>query len=183
MTPLPVPRSTMRKGRDRPPRVLIQASAVSTRVSVSGRGTNVEASIWNFQAPELLLAEDARDGFAREAAARQRGDGALLLAIEHALRRGRERRMIEAERVSDKNAGIELGRFDLLRAEGRRPAAPRAVGPVSTAPLGEGAGADAATPSGFITPPRRRAAPPGVRRPSASMISPSASPSITCGNL
>ena len=61
------------------------------------------------QAPEFLAAHDARDRFASEAPACQGLDRFTRLAIEHARASRRERRLVEAKRMTDKNARVEFG--------------------------------------------------------------------------
>jgi hypothetical protein len=61
------------------------------------------------QAPEFLAAHDARDRFASEAPARKGIDRVARLALEHARASRRERRLVEAKRMTDKNTRIEFG--------------------------------------------------------------------------
>ena len=61
------------------------------------------------QAPEFLAAHDARDRLASEAPARKGLDRVARLAIEHARASRRERRLVEAKRMTDKNTRIEFG--------------------------------------------------------------------------
>ena len=62
----------------RGPRAAIAASAASTTVSVSGRGTSVAGESRKRQAPEFLDAEDARDRLAREPPRGERVERARL---------------------------------------------------------------------------------------------------------
>ena len=115
--PEPVPRSTMRSARELRCSPSSAASAASTTVSVSGRGSRVSALSLKRQPPKFLAAENARDRLMREPARRQRGDGVCLLGAS--TRRGlrHQRSVVEPERVADDDARIELGRIDALLTE------------------------------------------------------------------
>ena len=61
------------------------------------------------QTPKFLVAHDARDRLARQAPARERFDRVALSPCERTRAGSRERRLAEAERMTDKNARVEFG--------------------------------------------------------------------------
>src|SRR5262249_21050383 len=69
------------------------------------------------QPPKFLAAEDARDWLALKPPRRKRRNGAGLLGGEPAARLGGERRVVEAKRVADDDARIELGRVETALAK------------------------------------------------------------------
>ena len=76
-------------GRVRDPAESISASAASTIVSVSGRGTSVVELIGELQAPEFLKADDARDRFTPEPPLGKAADQVPFASIETACARRR----------------------------------------------------------------------------------------------
>src|SRR5262249_42316572 len=125
------------------------------------------------QAPELLVAEDARNRLARQPAPGQRGDGLGLRVYESAARLRDERRVLEAERMAYEHARGELRPVEATLAELPRQLPADRLDRRRSLDLG---GDRHAAPSAANSSACRSVT-------SASMISPSASPSITCGNL
>ena len=72
----------MRNARARALRSTSAASAASTTVSVSGRGTSVVGVELRAAGPRIPCADDARDRLAREPPRRERGDGVGLGGCE-----------------------------------------------------------------------------------------------------
>ena len=133
------------------------------------------------QAPEFLAADDARDRLARKPPRRERGDRRSLRGVKRAGAGRGERGMIEPKRVSDEDAGVELGRIEAGNAKFLRQCAPR---------FGDGAGTGALRAREGVGCARRHPPPSSAASSaawcsaeSASMISPSASPSRICGSL
>ena len=125
---MPVPRSAMRSARWRDPPASIAASAASTTVSVSGRGTSVAGVSRSGRPQNSLTPSDARDRLAAEPARRERRRSrAPRSALKHASGVGGERRVIEAERMADQDARIEIGRVEAGAAETSSERAPRGV--------------------------------------------------------
>ena len=81
--------------------------------------------------PEFLAAEDARDRLARLPPGRERGERVGFRGREEPLAGGSKPGMVEAERMANQQAGVELGRVDTLRAQAlRKQAAGRGDGDV-----------------------------------------------------
>ena len=93
------------------------SSASSTTVSVSGRGTSVAGESCERQSPEFLLAENARDRLAGEAAAREVFEACRFVRRELPLRRRDQAGEVEAERVADQQPAHRVRReFESRRA-------------------------------------------------------------------
>ena len=101
-----MPRSAIRNGRSRSPSARNISSASSTTVSVSGRGTSVARQELQRQAPEFLLAEDARDRFSREAPAGEFLDAFVRGGL--ALRCCDQAGQVEAEHMTDQKPRVEI---------------------------------------------------------------------------
>ena len=148
--PEPVPRSAMRSARLRGPPSSIAASAASTTVSVSGRGTSV-ASLSRSGRPQNSLTPRMRATGSRSS---RRAASAASACAASSPRRGRafdrQRGVVEAERMADQQPRVELGRIQagLAKRVGQR-----------AARLRDGH-ARAATPSGGGI---RRLRPPAAR--------------------
>src|SRR5262249_5938869 len=132
------------------------------------------------QPPKFLAADNARDRLALKPPRRKRGNGAGLLSGEHAARLGRECRVVEPKGMADDDARIELGRVETALTKFERQPPPRGANRVPC---------EWVMPRAGERPPRHDGAPSAASNSawcsvtSASMISPSASPSITCGSL
>src|SRR5262249_55206594 len=132
------------------------------------------------QPPKFLAAENARDRLTVKSPRRKRGNGADLLGGEHAARLGRERGVVEPKGMADDDARIELGRIEAPPAKLARQPPPRGV---------DRAAREWVTlrPSGRPRGPRHDGAPSAASNSAwcsvtrASVISPRASPSLTCG--
>ena len=109
----------MRSGRARQPRASIAASAASTIVSDSGRGTSVAASMRNGRLQNSLWPTNARNRLACKPTSYQCGDCGFFIDAEAPRAGRRKRRMIEAESVTDEDAGIEVGDRRLRHAIAR----------------------------------------------------------------
>src|SRR6266511_929682 len=112
---------------------------------------------------------------------RKFGDDGCLLGGEHAARLGGKRRVIEAEHVADDDARIELGRLEVLLAKRARQLPPRGGDRVARGCVGCRVGEWQAGTCHDVPSAASNSAWCSVTK--ASMISPSASPSITCGSL
>ena len=77
------------------------------------------------QAPKFLLADNARDRLAREAAACEVVEASRFVRGELALRGRYQAGQIEAERVAGQNPRVEVGGFDRGGFESRGECAPR----------------------------------------------------------
>src|SRR5262249_47072481 len=134
------------------------------------------------QPPKFLAAENTRDRLALKPPRRKRSDGAGLRRGEHAARLGSERRVVEPKRMADDHARIELGRVETMLAKLARQPPTRGVDRAAREWV-------MSRPAGGPREPRHDGAPSAASSSawcsvtSASMISPSASPSITCGSL
>src|SRR5262249_39535284 len=134
------------------------------------------------QPPKFLAAENARDRLALKPPRRKRGNGASLLGPEHAARLGPERGVVQPKGQAGQEGRIEPGPIEAPLAKLVRQAPPRGV---------DRAAREWVTlrPHGHPRGPRHDGAPSAASNSawcsvtSASMISPSASPSITCGSL
>ena len=127
------------------------------------------------QAPEFLAADDTRDRFARQPAAGQRRDRASLAFVENAPAGGRQRGVIERQRMTDENAGIKFGRIDPGRLEffGQQ----RAALPAIVSASAPSCRAGVVTCTAVVIPfPRQRAARPDARRPARRRIRPAPRP-------
>src|SRR5262249_20820466 len=133
------------------------------------------------QSPEFLAAKNAGDRFAGKSPRGQFGDDARLLGAERAARLGGQRRVIEAEHVADDDARIELGRLDTLLANLPRQLPPRGADRMARECVGCRVGEWQAGICHDVPSADSNSAWCSVTN--ASMISPSASPSITCGSL
>src|SRR6266566_44295 len=128
------------------------------------------------QPPKFLAAENARDRLAREPPRRKRRNGAGLLGGEPAARLGGKRRVVEPKRVADDDARIELGRVETTAAKLARQPPPRGVDRAANEWV-------MLRPGERPRGPRHDGAPSAASNSawcsvtSASMISPSASPS------
>ena len=133
IAPLPVPTSTTR-GASTPS---IAASARSTTISVSGRGTSARASVAEHEPPEAPLAEHVGERLARGRAARRaRAPGPAPPRRARPVVRRRELEPREAERASpSEQLGVEPRRVDALALEelARSRAGARRASPASSA--------------------------------------------------
>ena len=135
-----------------------------------------------WQAPEFLVPDNARDRLAGEATVRQSGDGVFLIRAKPARGSRGERRMIEAKRVADQDTGVEFGRVEARGAKFCRQRTPRRGNSARIRAVGF-----CKTSGGiddwhqFTSSAASSAA--WFSATSASMISPSASPSRICGSL
>ena len=127
------------------------------------------------QSPELLDAGDAGHRFAGEPARSQRFDAGDVGAAQSPLAVAHQARMVEPQRMADEEARVEVGAVDPAGAKPCRQVPPHR-GDAQVARCGEGAG-HARAPSASAS----REAWCSVT--SASMISSSASPSMTWGSL
>ena len=131
-----------------------------------------------------LHADDAGHRLAREPARRERRDRVCLFGGEHPLGRRHEPGMIQPERMADQYARIEFGRVEAGDARNAWQARGAFVRPMRRDPsrnrdgrrcaVGDchhAAGSSAASSAAWCS------------ATSASMISPSASPSMICGSL
>ncbi len=121
----PVPRSAMRSVRERAPRGIdCGERSLDDRFGLRPRHQRRRVDAQR-QTPEFLpcrrCGQPARARSRRCAARRWR----FLRRRQACAHRRRKRGMIEAERVTDQDAGIELGRIDAAGAKFLRPGAPR----------------------------------------------------------
>ena len=114
----------MRSARERGPRASMAASAASTTVSVSGRGTSVAASTRSGRLQNSLPPTMRATGSPARRRSASAAIASFLVRIKTARARGRQGCMVEAERVADENAGIEVGRIEPGGAKPRRHGAP-----------------------------------------------------------
>ncbi len=127
------------------------------------------------QSPEFLDARDAGHRFAREPARGQRLDAGDFGVTQRPLAVVHQARMVEPEHMADEQARIEIGAVDSARAKPCRKGPPhRCDAQVSRRAAGDG---HARAPSASASSEA------WCSVTSASMISSSASPSITWGSL
>ena len=156
------------------------ASAASTTVSVSGRGTSTAGETASGRPQNSLTPMMRATGSPASRRATSASMPAISARSERPLAGAHQAGMIEPERMADQEAGVEIGRVDAAprsrRATSRRMSrcdAPRSAGRAASRTRG----------SVWRAPSCAASSEAWCSVTSASMISSSASPSITWGSL
>src|SRR5262249_21216030 len=132
------------------------------------------------QAPEFLEADNARDGLVHQPALREAGDRVPIAGGKDTRACRRQPGVIEGEGVTNKDAGVEVWRFDSSRAEPFRQEPTRgAYGESFRLRRREGGGAGGTCHRASSAASCAAC----CSATSASIISPSASPPMISGSL